>query len=324
MTKPIPPEKQPRVIFVLLNWNQGQMTIECLDSMKDLVYSNYQVVIVDNGSTDGSAALIRARFPQHIVLENKSNLGYSEGNNVGIRYALEQECDYIFLLNNDTYVDPCMLHELVQAAEADPRAGITGPTMFYAEPRDVLWGGENTVSFQKSSITRKYMNEVVPPDALNGEPVETGYIDSCAVLVKKAVFEKIGLMDSKFFINFDDVDLNFRARRAGYKIYYVPRARMWHRVSAAMGVGSPATTYYMTRNSLLFFTRHAPGLRKASAFLQILWRTTRTVGAWTLLPKYREPSYRRRRAANLYGLRDFFLGRFGRMGEDVAKACFGK
>lgn len=140
--------------------------------------------------------------------------------------------------------------------------------------------------------------------------------------LKRAVLERIGLLDERFFINYDDVDLSLRAGAAGYRVLYVPAARMWHKVSAAMGQASPATTYYMTRNALLLFRLHGRGLGRASAMARVFARTARTIGAWTLRPQYRDPLFRRKRDANLFALRDFCAGRFGKMGPDVARVCF--
>lgn len=316
---------EPKVFIVILNWNQGAMTLDCLRSLQSLNYANYQVVLVDNGSTDGSPDLVRAQFPECILIESKVNLGYSEGNNLGIRYALEHGADFLLLLNNDTLVDGEMLTRLVQAAQSDPQVGITGPTMFYANPPDMLWGGENRVVWPRATVVRNRMGECLEAEALRRQaPLEADYIDSCAILIKREVLEKVGLFDGRYFINFDDVDFNLRARKAGYTVQYVPGALMWHKVSAAMGVGSPATTYYMTRNSLLFFNRHAPGLWKWAGLARILFNTLRTTAAWSLQSEYRTEAYQRRRSANLLAVRDFLSGRFGRMGADVAQACAGK
>ncbi|HEX9029771.1 MAG TPA: glycosyltransferase family 2 protein [Anaerolineales bacterium] len=316
---------EPKVFIVILNWNQGAMTLDCLRSLQSLNYANYQVVLVDNGSTDGSPDLVRAQFPECILIESKVNLGYSEGNNLGIRYALEHGADFLLLLNNDTLVDGEMLTRLVQAAQSDPQIGITGPTMFYANPPDMLWGGENRVVWPRATVVRSRMGECLEAETLRRQaPLEADYIDSCAILIKREVLEKVGLFDGRYFINFDDVDFNLRARKAGYKVQYVPGALMWHKVSAAMGVGSPATTYYMTRNSLLFFNRHAPGLWKWAGLARILFNTLRTTAAWSLQSEYRTEAYQRRRSANLLAVRDFLSGRFGRMGADVAQACAGK
>ncbi|HEX7976348.1 MAG TPA: glycosyltransferase family 2 protein, partial [Anaerolineales bacterium] len=183
---------EPKVFFVILNWNQGAMTLDCLRSLQSLTYPNYQVVLVDNGSTDGSPDLIRAQFPDCILIESKENLGYSEGNNLGIRCAIDQGAAYLMLLNNDTLVDPEMLTRLVRAAEADPQIGIAGPTMFYADPPDMLWGGENRIVWQRSAVVRNRMGECLDPEFLRGQdPIDADYIDSCAILIKREVLEKV-------------------------------------------------------------------------------------------------------------------------------------
>lgn len=319
------PLKAPTVYTVILNWNQPELTQDCLNSLTESDYCSNTVVVVDNGSTDGSPQIIRSRFPQAVVIENKENIGYSKGNNVGIQYALQRKADYVFLLNNDTVVDSKMLSRLVEVAESDPQIGMVGPTMFYIDPPDMVWGGENRIDWKKAVAVRGGMGESVNGGFLELQPLcEVDYIDSCAILVKRGVLEKIGLMSEDYFINFDDIDLNVRARKAGYRIVYVPSARMWHKVSAAMGLASPATTYYMTRNTLLFFWKHAPGIWRIMAFLQILVRSLRTVTAWTIKAEYKDEIFRRKRTANLMALRDFFLGRFGKMGPDVTKVCYGK
>jgi GT2 family glycosyltransferase len=325
MSAPHIHEAEPHVTFIILNWNQYELTLDCLESLGKLEYTKFDVIVVDNGSTDGSVEKIRQAYPNCGIIENKENLGYSEGNNVGIRRALEQETEFIFLLNNDTLVDPQMLSRLVVEAQQDPTVGITGPTMFYADPPTMLWGGRNWVNWRKTRVVRERMGETVERTFLeNQPPIEAMYIDSCAILVRSQVFKEIGLMDNRFFINFDDIDLCLRARKAGYKIIYVPSAVMWHRISAAMGIGSPATTYYMTRNSLILFTKYAPGVWKFVAMMIILLNTGRTVGAWMVKPQYRTETYRRKRIANIFAVRDFLLGRFGRMGRDVTQICFGR
>lgn len=215
------------VIFVVLNWNQGEMTADCLESLQAQDYPNFQVIVVDNGSSDGSSAMLRRRFPGITVLENGVNVGYSEGNNIGIECALQRGAEYVFLLNNDTIVAPTMLTQLVTVAEEDPRAGLVGPTMYYADPPDLVWGGESWIDWRRARTIRDRQsglaNQSAPEDQL---PKEVDYIDTCAILVKRAVFEQIGFLNRDYFINFDDMDLNMRTRKAGFKIVYVPTARM--------------------------------------------------------------------------------------------------
>ncbi len=313
----------PVIFTVILNWNQVQLTLACLASLLRSDYQNQKVILVDNGSSDGSPVMIRQRFPEVVVLENRENLGYSAGNNVGIRYALQQGADLIFLLNNDTEVHPAMLSRLVETANEFPQAGIVGPSMYYFEPQDMLWGGENCIDWRRALAHRKGLGERIDPAAFENQPaLPVDYIDSCAVLIRRQALEKAGCLDERYFINFDDLDLNFRIHQAGFDVLYVPPALMWHKVSAAMGLASPATTYYMARNALLFFSTHAPGFWKIWDVIIIFGGHLRTLAAWSLQSRYRNELYQRKRRALWLGLRDFLLGRYGKMGADVAGVCF--
>lgn len=312
----------PSVHFVIINWNQPELTLACLESLSELDYPNFRIVLVDNGSTDNSVALIRQAYPNVILIETGENLGYSAGNNVGIRYAMEHEAEYVFLLNNDTVIDKNMLSRMVAIGEADSNTGMIGPTIYYFDPPDMLWSAVNSIDWVRGQIIRHGLNETWPQATDDTPPQQVDYVDSCAILVKREVIEKIGLLDEAFFINFDDADWNIRARQIGFEIIHVPAARVWHKVSAAMGQASPATTYYMTRNSLLFFWKHNRGIIRLEAAMYIFVRTIRSVLAWTFKRKYRD--LRRKRDANLYALRDAIFGRFGPMGSDVQRVCFRK
>lgn len=307
----------PRVYIVILNWNQYQLTHDCLDSLSEMDYPAYTVVLVDNGSTDDSPQRIREDFPQVFLIEIPGNIGYSAGNNLGISYAMGRGADYIMLLNNDTIVAPNALTLLIAAAEANPMVGIVGPTMFYFEPSDLLWGGKNIVDWHRGSFRREGLGERTSSGLELRPAVECDYIDSCAILIKREVIDAIGTLDERFFINFDDVDLNTRARTAGFKVIYVPPARIWHKVSAAMGQASPATSYYMTRNSLLFFWVHGTGLFRIWAVALNLARAFRTIAAWSIRPRYR--SFRGARDANIQAITDFLKGRFGKSSTDFAR-----
>lgn len=316
--------KQPHVTFVILNWNQPRLTAECLQSISEQDYDNYHVIVVDNGSSDGSAALLAQDFAWTEMIRLDQNVGYGMGNNIGIEHALNSSTDYVFLLNNDTQVDGGMLSTLVDVAESNPALGIVGPTMLYFDSPDLIWSGENYVRWKSGYVECRGMGKQYSyNDSERNKYLYVDHIDTCAALIKRAVFQEIGLLDTRYFINFDDLDFDLRAKRAGFKIAYVPRARMWHKVSLTMGLASPATTYYMTRNSLLLFREHADGLAKYSATASIVARTIRTIAAWSLKTQYQSEQYRRKRDANLYAMRDFILGRYGRMGEDVTRACYG-
>ena len=317
-------DTSPEVYFIVINWNQYELTRDCINSLQNQDYQNYCVIIVDNGSTDNSVEKLEKEFNYCTFLKLENNIGYSPGNNIGIEYALSKGADYLFLLNNDTIVDRKMLSTLLKTSERSDKIGIVGPTMYFAEPPDAIWAGENIINWKKAKIIRKEMRNQCDYEMVSQyPPKEVDYIDTCAILIKKKVFDCIGLMTNDYFINFDDLDLNIRSHRAGFKIVYVPAARMWHRVSSSMGLASPATTYYMTRNSLLFFWSHAPGIWKYIGVILTALRTFRTILAWSLKPEYRTNfEFRFRRKANFYALRDFFLSRFGEMGEDVRASCY--
>jgi GT2 family glycosyltransferase len=314
--------KAPFVYIVILNWNNAPDTIACLTSVSDLDYSNYQTLVIDNGSTDGSKAKIKTNHPSVEILALENNLGYALGNNVGIHYALEAGAEYILVLNNDTLVASNMLTELVKVAETDAKIGMVGPTMYCVEPPDTLFAAGSFIDWAKGETRNRGMFEPITayPELKYPEPVD--YITGCAVLVRKELIETIGGLASSYYLNYEDAEWGVRARHYDFDVWYAPQAVMWHKVSASLGQASPANTYYMTRNALLFFWQNAPGHLRWLSLSRIIARTLQTLGAWTLKAEYKTNSFQRLRQANLLALRDFFLGHFGKMGPDVASVCY--
>jgi GT2 family glycosyltransferase len=310
-------------VIVILNWNNAPDTLACLESVLALTYSALRILVVDNGSTDGSAAAIQAAYPQVELLPLDRNYGYAEGNNRGIRHALRTNPDYILVLNNDTLVASSMLSELVKVAEERETIGMVGPRMYCISPPDYLFAAGSYVRWAEGDLWHRGMFQ---PAAAHTELDATQSVDfivGCGVLVRRRVIEQIGLLDADYYLNYEDVDWGIRAHRHGFDVVYAPQAILWHKVSATLGVASPANTYYMTRNSLLFFQRRtAPHLRGLT-MMRILLRTVRTILAWSIKPQYRSELFRRKRDANLLALRDFFGRRYGAMGADVMKVCYG-
>jgi GT2 family glycosyltransferase len=314
---------QPKVTIVILNWNNAPDTLECLASVAELCYDNYGVLVVDNGSTDGSVAAIRDQYPGVTILENAENLGYAEGNNAGIRYAMQSGAELVLILNNDTLVAPTMLAELVRAIESSPEVGMVGPTVYCTDPADWLFAAGGLVLWKRGALCHRGMFQPAGPYTKAESPEPVDFIVGCGVLVRRQLIEAAGVLNPLYYLNYEDVEWGIRAHRHGFKVLYVPQAIMWHKVSATLGLASPANTYYMTRNALLFFWKNTPAHLRWSPVLRIVLRTLRTIGAWALRPQYREPIFRRKRTANQFALRDFFLGRFGEMGPDVARVCYG-
>jgi hypothetical protein len=314
--------KVPLVYIVILNWNNAPDTLACLASILGLDYPNYYSLVVDNGSTDDSINQIRICYPNIEILETGVNLGYAEGNNAGIRHALTTDAEYVLVLNNDTLVAPSMLTELVRVAELKPQIGMVGPKMYCLEPPDTLFAAGSFIEWAKGETKNRGMFQPATAYGNLKSPEPVDFITGCGVLVRRELIESIGNLTSVYYLNFEDAEWGVRAWRHGFEVWYVPQALMWHKISATLGQASPANTYYMTRNALLFFWQNAPAHLRGMAILRIITRTLWIVGAWTLKAQYKTSAFQRQRQANLLALRDFFQSRFGQMGSDVATVCY--
>lgn len=297
----------PRVTIIVLNWNGLNDTLDCLESLGQLDYQNCEVVVVDNGSVDGSVSVIREWFPGVTMIENGENLGYAGGNNVGLRYAMVQGADYAFLLNNDTVVDPAFLRILVDAAEADPAIGIAGPTIYYHERPDVIWSAGGAIDWQQGS-TRMVGLDERDEGQFGQVPRRVDFVTGCAMLVRRAVLEQAGLLDERFFAYYEETEWCVRATRAGFKIVHIPLSHIWHKISPAAQADSPLVHYYMTRNRLLFLKATRAGLR---AWLHTLFAEyLRILMSWSLRPRWR--GKRQQQRAMVRAIGDAWRGRWGR------------
>ena len=250
------PKIAPQVFIIILNWNNYQDTKECLDSLKGITYPNYKIIVVDNGSVDKSGERLRKEFPQCIFIRNESNLGFAEGNNVGIEHALNDGADYILLLNNDTIVKPGFLEPLVRTADIDEEIGVVGPMVyFYDEPKVIqsigarisLWKGSHSIIGIWEADKGQY-NTLMKVD----------YVSGAALLAKRRMIKDVGLLDADYFLYSEEVDWCYRATKAGYKIMAVPESKIWHKVSSSTGgTRSPVSAYFLTRNRILFMRKHA-------------------------------------------------------------------
>ncbi len=236
---------------------------------------------------------------------------------------MQARADYVLILNNDTLVAPTMLDELVQVAESSPDIGMVGPTIYCTDPRDRLFAAGSFVLWKVGDLCHRGMFQPPGPYTKVQNPESVDFIVGCGILVRRQLIEVVGMLDSLYYLNYEDVEWGIRAHRYGFKVLYAPQAIMWHKVSATLGQASPANTYYMTRNALRFFWRNTPLHVRWLAVSRIILRTVRTVGAWTFKSQYKGQVFQRKRAANLLALRDFFLGQFGEMGLDVARVCYG-
>jgi GT2 family glycosyltransferase len=296
----------PRTAIIVLNWNGLSDTLDCLASLQRLDYPDYEIVVVDNGSTDGSAETIRKRFPYLTLIENDENLGFTGGNNTGLRYALQHSADYALLLNNDTEVAPDFLRHLIEAMEADSEVGIAGPTIYYHERPGLIWSAGGAIDWQRGRTRMLYLN--TPDEGQLGiAPRSVDFVTGCALLVKREVINRAGLLDERFFAYFEEVEWCVRARRAGFKIIHVPRAKLWHKITPEHRAASPMVHYYMTRNRLLFLRVTRAGWR---AWMNTLLADyLHTLISWSMRLKWRHK--REQRQMMIGAISDAWRGRWG-------------
>jgi hypothetical protein len=250
----------PLVYVVTLTWNQREDTLSCLESLKHMTYPHRRFLLVDNGSVDGTIEAVQERFPGVEVIANPRNLGFPGGFNVGLRRALDEGAEYVFMVNNDIFVAPDILDELMTCA-GPPDVGMLAPKIYYADEPNRIW----SVGARRHPWTLEMTDKgrMQLDRGQWGEVMERDYLVGCALLLKRSLLEDVGLFDEGYTpIYYEDLDLSLRARQAGYRLLMVPSARMWHKVSASGGgANSPRERYLMARNSVRFFRKHVRGWR---------------------------------------------------------------
>ena len=318
-----------KVSIIILNWNGKEDTLECLDSVVNLEYPSFEIVVVDNGSTDDSVDVIANKYPEIKIVQTGGNLGYAGGNNVGIRWAIQRDADFILVLNNDTVVDKNMLSHLVGASLLDSRVGLLGPVNYYYDDPNLIWTtGAMLENFPNAGY--RMLGDGDSDESWKTSAQVDSLVGSC-MLIKRNVIDEIGLFDEKFFLCWEEFDFCARAKNIGYKIYFVPEAKIWHKVGSTLGeVESPLRGYFNIRNKLLWAERHLSRasirqLRKENlhTLRRILlpkFNISRGGGAYFKNLLWSLSSWRKdlkrnlsdpMNQATLMALRDYYLGRFG-------------
>jgi len=293
-----------KIGIIILNWNNADGTMACLEALERLECVVGYPLVVDNGSADDSVTRIRARFPGVQVLETGRNLGYTGGNNLGIEHALGQGCDYVWLLNDDVLVAPDSLAVLVDCARARPEAGLLGPKVYTLEdPHRILSAGG---LFQSDWRYRhRGLGEL---DEGQFDVVrEVDYLSGCALLASRRLIEQVGALDDRFFAYHEDIEWGYRARKGGFQVLFVPGARVWHPDTVSRDTLSALVTYYTSRNHLLFLTKHRLG---RGTIARCLKTYAARILTWSVRPKWRHK--RRQRDALVWAVTDYILGRSGK------------
>lgn len=299
-----------KIAIIALNWNGKDLVIELLHSLDNLSTQNLKLltILVDNGSTDGTVEAVKSRVWQKElkIIQNPENLGFAGGNNVGIKYALKKGFDYIILLNTDTLVDKNLVQELVKVGESSKKIGIIVPKIYFApgfefhkkryQKKDlgkILWYAGGAIDWQNVIAHHRGVDEVDKDQYDRIE--ETEFATGCCLAIKKEVLEKIGELDSKYFLYYEDADFSLRAKKAGFKVVFAPKAVVFHKnAGSGGGSGSSLQDYYITKSRLLFGLRFAP-LRAKLALVRESLRLLAVGRPW-----------------QKRGVLDFYLRRFGK------------
>lgn len=296
---------QKEVYIIVLNWNGKDDTIECVKSLQKINYSNYKIVVVDNGSEDDSVSEIKKQFSKVKIIENKKNLGFAGGNNIGMKYAVDSGADYVLLINNDTTVEENFLSELVEIGESDEKIGILGSKIcFYSEPNRIWFAG-GKVNWLKNKGTHIGLDQI--DNGQYDKIKETDYLTGCCLLIKRKVIEKIGVLAEDYFLYYEDTDFSLRTKNAGYRSIYVPKSKIYHKISRSTKPGSSSYIYYHTRNGLVMAKRTGSFLNKIILYPYCAYLFLKQIIKIIFIPKKRNWAF-----AVLKGERDFLLGRMGK------------
>jgi GT2 family glycosyltransferase len=288
-----------KVIVCILNWNNIDDTLECLESVLQSDYSALTVWLVDNASDADPTELVARRYPSVRVLRLNENKGYGGGNNVALERALAEGAAFILLLNNDVVVAPDMVKRLVGALEANPDVGMATPRVFFYDRRDVLFWDGGTIDWSRGDSFHDS----------RGLPTRAGlilseWLDGSSLFVRASVVRQIGFFDDRYFLYYEDTEWSTRARRAGWSIAVVPNASCWHKVSRSTGgTTNPRVSYYYTRNRYLCFASNGLALGRRLSLLRYSRRAFRDYQRW------RHDSAHRR--AVLEACCDLVRGRWG-------------
>ena len=278
---------------VVLNWNglsDTRALLPTLAACRVPAGWRLQTWVVDNGSADGSAAAIAAEFPAVRLVTLGENRRFAGGNNEGVRRALAEGADAVALLNNDTHADPGLFEHLLLALEQHTGPAAAAPLNYYGVPSDRIWYAGGRISPEWGLASHRGLRE--RDRGQYREVEETGYLTGCCLIAQREVWEKVGLLDERYFIYAEDADWCLRARSAGVALLFVPTARLWHSVSASSGAMSPWKIYQRTRANLTLFATHARGLGRltwwpayaAQELVRMVWLMARgqAAAAWAL------------------------------------------
>lgn len=244
--------KHPKVFIVILNYNGLEVLKKCLTSVFKSDYPNFEIIVVDNNSSDDSLEIAKINFSKAIFIKNEANLGFAAGNNMGIKFALERAADFILLLNNDVEVEKNFLTQLIDNVAAKEDIGLSSPIIFDGETREIWFAGGYIDWWRLKTIhVKNIRTEKLFP---------TQIITGCAMLIRAAVFQKIGLLDEDFFLYWEDADFSWRSSQAGFQNMVVSASWIYHWEKSRERLENK--TYWLVVSGLIFSRKNANGFFK--------------------------------------------------------------
>ena len=263
----------PLVSIITVNYNQIQVTTELLDSLRKLSFRDFEIIIVDNGSKEDSKDFILGKYPEVNFIVSKKNLGFSGGNNLGIRAS---KGEYLFFINNDAEVTEGCIQTLLLLFEKIPKLGIVSPQICY-DPK--MTNNQKIIQYAGAThvhpVTAR--NEILGEKELDkgqySVAKETAYVHGAAMMTSREVIDNVGVMPEDFFLYYEELDWSEQIRNAGYKVYVEPNALVFHKESLSVGKSSTLKTYYHTRNRILFVRRNRTWSQTALFYLFLFFFT---------------------------------------------------
>ncbi|MGA2968020.1 MAG: glycosyltransferase family 2 protein [Candidatus Levyibacteriota bacterium] len=298
----------PKVFVTLVNYNNNQNTYSCLQSMEEINTEGFElnVVIVDNASKDKFTEDKKYQKFNLKIIRSEENLGFAGGQNLGIKYALDNSADYVVVLNNDVILDKNLIVELLKTFQTEQNCGIVSPKIYFAKGYEfhknrykendlgkIIWYAGGNIDWENMLASHRGVDEV---DKGQYEELEqTSFASGCCEMIKREVFGKVGFFDERYFLYYEDNDLSQRTKKLGFKIFYQPKAILWHfNAGSTGGSGSALHDYYITRNRLLFGFNYSP-LRVKLALVRESFKIILSGRPW-----------------QKKGALDFYLRRFGK------------
>ncbi len=282
-----------KIAIIILNYNGLKNTIECINSVNKLKMTNckLEIIVIDNNSRDNSKEILQ-KIKGIIFIKSNNNLGYAGGNNLGIKLALKKECQYILIINNDTLVDQNLLVDLLKSSKD---SAIIAPKIYFAPGNEfhkdrymkedlgkVIWFAGGKIDWNNIMGIHIGVDEV--DTGQFSKKREIDFATGACMFISRKVFEKIGLLDEKYFLYLEDMDFCYRAKKAGFKILFEPKAVIWHKnAQSAGGSGSNLQDYYITRNRLLFAFKFAKLKTKLAVLKQAILQIKNTTKRQALL-----------------------------------------